>query len=61
MSREQTISMGQTLEAGTIHTVTTNLGDGGLNLTLVATFFTTTIFKIVSAVLTALLLYPADL
>lgn len=33
------------LEAETIHTVITNLQDSGLKLTLVATFFTMTIFK----------------
>lgn len=58
----QTLQLGRMLDAGTIHTVitTTNL-DNGLKLTLVATFFTMTIFKALPALLTALLLYPANL
>lgn len=53
---KQTLELGKVLEAGTIHTVmtTTNLQDNGLTLTLVATFFTMTIFKMLAAVLTAL-------
>lgn len=63
MSGSRLYDWGKMLEAGTIHTVmtTTDLQDNGLKLTLVATFFTVTIFKMLSAVLTALRLYPADL
>lgn len=51
--------LGRTPEQFTLWLRTTILQENGLKVTLVATFFT--IFKKLSAVLTALLLYPANL
>lgn len=52
-------NLGRTPEQFTLWLRTTILQENGLKVTLVATFFT--IFKKLSAVLTALLLYPANL